>query len=229
MSRFLIAAATAVVLFAGCIGLGYVWLVKLNFTGTSDEVGLGLIMLVWILGGIYVFARATKIPLHATIHRSPRLSAVERKRREEAQRVYRERKERCIARLQADPKLHRLIPLAEKGRIFSEEQITYYTNPEMCVTCPHMRPIEAAMRAAGIETHWVNPAGQSCAIQADCRVEEKALVGRYGLPPDVIYVEHDNPHDGPEAYLWCKLCYCPIWTKHPWEARASTPRFPESS
>ncbi|HLJ49224.1 MAG TPA: hypothetical protein VKU01_24595 [Bryobacteraceae bacterium] len=224
MTRYLLAVATAAVLFAGCIGLGYLWLVILDIQGPWDEAALGLIMLVWILGGVYVFARATGIPLRIA-HRSRIISPAERKRREAAQQAYRQRRERCLARLRSDPGLYRLIPLAEKGRIFSEEQIAYYRNPAIYVTCPHLRPIEVAMRAGGIQTFLVNPENSNI-IEADCLIEEKVLASKVGMGPEIIYVEVADQRDGPSANLFCRTCRGYIWTKHPWEAQASTPRFP---
>jgi len=105
----------------------------------------------------------------------------------------------------------RLSPLqqAEQATIITEQE-GYAANRTRTACCPHLRAVEAAMRAAGVKTQLIAWSADSRAVWAQCRVDEKELRRQFGLPRWVVYEEgyfSDRDQNGtPRADLVCHRC-----------------------
>jgi len=148
--------------------------------------------------------------------------------------VLKEQKRLRIAELLADPAKRRYAALVEKGQPWSDEQIAYHEDPSKTATCPHLRPIESAMRTAGIAPRlivkpWLGPA-PSMNIQADCCIHETELRRRFPVPESVRYQEGYSPEryyqDNPWATLSCSLCGSSMDLVHSEWPRKDTHWFP---
>lgn len=97
----------------------------------------------------------------------------------------------------------------------------YAADPAATATCEHLRPIEAAMRQAGIRVDLRSPG----IVSAWCRLD----TGRLTLPPPLIY-DPDLPGDryGEPGYalLRCPEHHSSIGLEHPVAAPRGTPVFP---
>jgi hypothetical protein len=100
--------------------------------------------------------------------------------------------------------------------------------PVLPVACEHVRPIELAMRAAGIEIRSDPYAG----LRATCRIHFPSLSRQFAPLEPVTYSEFFQPEryfeDNPTARLSCRSCSSHIETLHPLECSTRTPWFPES-
>ena len=140
-------------------------------------------------------------------------------------REVREMRSRRLAELRADPVKQKYIERVERGEYWSDEQIEYAEDRSRLATCAHLQPIEAAMRAAGIETRLTN-----LCLVAPCRVDGKALGEQFALPETVRYTEmhvYDRSiHDPPVAFIQCDTCRLYIDVIHPSHATPDTIWFP---
>jgi|CXWL01.1.fsa_nt_gi hypothetical protein len=97
---------------------------------------------------------------------------------------------------------------------------------EPLLTCVHLQALETAMRAAGCVLH----PGYGRRARADCRIDEPALIARFGAEVMTTYVEvHEidrSIHDPKAGYFRCDLCDASLGIVHPEQARAATPWFP---
>lgn len=148
-----------------------------------------------------------------------------RKAAEEAT-VWRAQRQARLAKLAADPERQAYGALIEAGDEWSDEQIAYDLNPEWLMTCPHLQPVERAMRQAGLSVRMMS----GPQVRAACRVDEAALRARFKLPKFVAYAEFYIPdraeQDNPTALVGCNLCHATIHTVHPDHATPDVPWFP---
>lgn len=143
--------------------------------------------------------------------------------------VWKARRDRRIAELGTDPVKQKYIPLIAGGEDWSDAQIAYNEDPDMTVTCQHLRPIERDMRGAGIRVRWLH----SMTVSAKCGIDRAAIERQYHLTPPTYYVEDyqgdRDARDYPTAFLTCKTCLSAISVMHPDQIRSDTPIFPASS
>jgi hypothetical protein len=227
----ILAGAIACVAF----GILYLLLWALELTGLRQrEVGGE------ILGeetfGSYVSYRKVKRRI-AKLAAYPELQARRQAAKEQslAQAAdYRKAQRLRIAELAADPARRKYAVLMERGGWWTDEQIVYHENPDTTATCPHLQPIEHAMRLAGIELRrlaepW-NPVPLA-KVRADCCINEPALKQRFPFHESVRYTTgyqpERHPEDNPWAELACATCTSTIELVHPEWPRPTTKWFPE--
>ncbi len=133
-----------------------------------------------------------------------------------------------IALLAADPARRTYAALMEKGETWSDEQIVYDQDRQRLATCPHLRPIEQAMRQAGVRVRLIGPS----AIMANCRIDRAGLERRSLLAGPAAYLEYvvpDRPPDViPVAELRCQACASVITVLHPQESPPGAAWFPDA-
>ena len=131
-----------------------------------------------------------------------------------------------VAELAADPARAQYAPLVERGEDWSDENIAYYENPNLTITCPHLQPIERAMRQAGIPLRRYRESD----VTAECQIDLPALQQAFGIVPPVRYAEfyqgERDYQDHPTAFLICDEHKSLIHTLHPDKSRRDTPQFP---
>lgn len=146
----------------------------------------------------------------------------------ERQRADAERRRR-LATLAADPVRRRYAALIEAGEWWSDAQIAYDLDPDRTVTCPHLAPIEHAMRVAGVRVR--------CAIgsraMADCRVDLPTLARAMPVPREIVYSNDmyaggRGAEDPPSSGLLCNACRSAITLVAPREAKPETRWFPHA-
>lgn len=144
-------------------------------------------------------------------------------------------RQRRVAELMADPARRKYAALVEQGQQWTDEQIAYNENPQLLATCPHLQPIEYAMRLAGIVPRlraesWSVNAAPVHKIDADCCINEPELNRQFPLPPSVHYTQgyypERHPLDNPWAQLTCSECDSNIELVHPEWPRTTTQWFP---
>jgi len=133
---------------------------------------------------------------------------------------------RRIAELSADPTRRKYAARIEAGEAWNDAQIAYDLDPDATATCRHLRPVESAMRAAGLEVRLIAPPQ----VRAPCRIDEPALWSQFERPRSVSYLEMflggRAAEDDPVAYLRCEACQATIDVLHPDQTREGTPAFP---
>jgi hypothetical protein len=101
------------------------------------------------------------------------------------------------------------IQQAEQARIIAEQE-AYAASSAQTACCPHLRAVEAAIRAAGVKTHLLAWSATDRAVWAQCRIDEKALRRQFDLPRWVAYEEgyysDRDQNDTPRADLVCQRC-----------------------
>lgn len=115
------------------------------------------------------------------------------------------------------------------------EQEAYAADRNKTGSCPHLRAVEAAIRAAGIRTSLTAYSGTGRSIWAQCRIHEAELRRRFDLPRWVEYKQwYDSDRDNedtPRADLVCQRCReneTPGWSImviHPESYSKNTPWF----
>jgi hypothetical protein len=115
-------------------------------------------------------------------------------------------------------------------------QAAYLRDPTATATCPHLQPVERAMRLAGIDMRLLELSELGPVIQARCRVNELELRRIFGLPASIKYVEGYEPDRGmygnARADLVCGDCVetdrgrCDLLVLHPEQCVETTPWFP---
>ena len=117
----------------------------------------------------------------------------------------REQEQRHHALL-ADPRRAHHAPKALEGARWSDAQLDYFDDPQARVTCVHLQPVEAGLRAAGLAC-WPQGGGLGTAasLQAD------ALRAAFRLGPEVQWRdEEEHPHAPPRSFLHCTACISAI-------------------
>jgi len=127
------------------------------------------------------------------------------------------------------------IQQAEQARIIAEQQ-AYAASRGETATCPHLRAVEAAMRAAGVKSQLIAWSATARAVWAQCRIDEKELRRQFDLPRWVHYEEgyfsDRDQNDTPRADLVCHRCRdndTPGWNItviHPESYSENAPWFP---
>jgi hypothetical protein len=149
--------------------------------------------------------------------------------------VWRERKRLRIAELAADPANRKYASMMERGGYWTDAQIAYAENRDITAVCQHLKPVESAMRHAGIATHLLTESIDKSfaplpAITADCRLDWKTLRRTLVLAEPVRYEEGYQPErherDNPWARLACSNCKSKIDLVHPEGPGAGIPWFP---
>jgi hypothetical protein len=118
----------------------------------------------------------------------------------------------------------------------SPAQIAYALDRNATASCPHLEPIERAMRLSGIDVQRLEISPHAPIVKANCRINLAALTQIFALPPSIYYKEGYQPErhefDNPRADLICRECLtaarerCDILVLHPDECRPDTPWFP---
>jgi hypothetical protein len=136
------------------------------------------------------------------------------------------RRRKWIAEMAADPRRRRYAEMIEAGDSFwTPERVQYDLDPQATATCAHLKPVESAMRAAGVE---VRMSGVN-SVYAKCLVDGEALARQFVLPEGTGYQELQTFDRGGEdfsALVTCESCRSYIWVLHPKLAAAGTPVFP---
>lgn len=133
---------------------------------------------------------------------------------------------RRLEALAADPDRRKYADRIRRGESWSDEQIDYAENPAAVATCEHLRPIERAMRIAGIDVRLnLGPK-----VSAIARIDHDSFREQFLLPEVVKYSEppaHGRGfEDVREALIACEQHRSAIDVVHPQEAKPSTPWFP---
>ena len=99
-------------------------------------------------------------------------------------------------------------------------------DPAELATCEHLRPVEQAMRGAGIAMR-TSRVGY---VSADCRISQPEFLAEFGDDLAALYGEHHeidrSVHDPKTALFHCWTCRASLVVVHPEEAAAGTPWFP---
>jgi len=123
------------------------------------------------------------------------------------------------------PQVHRT-PALPVSQLAETVRAAYASNPELTMTCPHLQPLERAMRAAGIA---VVPTSKSV-VRAACRIHRRALQSMFPLGQTVTYREffeaERHIEDIPIARVQCTPCLSWIEVLHPYESNRQTQWFP---
>jgi len=238
IDRSFVAALVAVAgAFVIVLGLGF--FIDRNFKSISGDT-LGIILGCSIAGvafGIlYLLTPKKKKPRKTVV------DIAQEQRRQEAMKdrdrtiaAYQESKRARMAELAADPNKRKYLALMERGEWWTDEQIAYHENPAMIATCPHLQPIERAMRSRGIDLRLVMPPWEKFVtipmkVKGDCCINEAELWRQFAVPECVEHKTGYQPErsefDNPWAALVCSSCASSIDLVHPEWPRKSTAWFP---
>jgi hypothetical protein len=134
-----------------------------------------------------------------------------------------------IASMAADPRRRRYAEMIEAGDWFwTPERVEYDLDPHATATCLHLKPVESAMRAAGVE---VRMSGVN-SVYAKCIVDSESFARQFVLPEGTGYQELQTFDRGGEelsAVVTCDSCRSYIWVLHPKVAAAGTAIFPQAT
>jgi hypothetical protein len=78
------------------------------------------------------------------------------------------------------------------------------------MVCPHLRPLEQALQAAGIRETFRGAAwSENCRerVYFDVRLDVDALRKRFAFPRCVVVHEHTDERSGLEKGLVCEECH----------------------
>ena len=239
LAMFAVAAAFVIMITVGFQIQGGAHPMSDGVLGTILGIGIGVVALciMGILGGFpggflqkSVTGGAQPDPV-----RAERISQL----REQAKRdqlAYRESQQQRIAILAANPATRKYAQLMERGGHWTDGQIAYNEDPNLTGTCVHLRPIERAMRSAGIQTRlltatWKENYAPLPKIQADCRINESELQRQFHIADPVRYQQGYQPErsefDNPWASLTCTQCQSSIALEHPDRPRPGAKWFPQ--
>lgn len=176
------------------------------FTSTSLTFLSASILIATVTIGVHhtvqaMRDRATQAQLRAESRRRTTAAQEERRRR--------------VAELAADPIRAQYAPLVERGETWTDAHITYYENSALTATCIHLRPIEQAMRAAGIDVRLFKEEQ----VTAHCHIDLPRLRQTFPLSASIRYAEFfagdPESHERPTAFLICDDHKSMIHTVHP--------------
>jgi len=144
-------------------------------------------------------------------------------------RRWKAERQQFLSELAGDPIRRPYLALIERGEHWSADSVAYDLDPHATTTCKHLRPIECAIRQAGIRVRlrW------SAVIDAPCMIDGQALAQQFDLPPSVTYSEPQHydrsAEDPPSALISCSLCQSRINAVHREVASSDTPTWPAKS
>ena len=128
--------------------------------------------------------------------------------------------------------LWEFIPVGRSRRGTPTRKILDRYDPGPTQTCEHLKPIEHAIREAGI----VVEVSRYVPVQVECRINVDALRRQFNLPDWIYYQEGYMPEksefDNPWAEIVCGACLKTnraggaIRVLHPKECSSDTPWFP---
>jgi len=213
----LLAAAGVAAGFVVMIGAGF----RLNHQTAPAEIDAVfvpalLVLLATITVGAIAWRRSSQrsglsLQQRARFQRDQEMRVAEHRRR--------------LAVLAADPMRAKYAALIESGQYWTDEQIAYDLDPAARVTCAHLRPIETAMREAGL---CVKPS-VAAYVNVDAVIDVAEFARRYP-DPQVAYSEVEYGgrayEDSPVAQIACTEHRSAIYATHAGEAKPDTPRFP---
>jgi hypothetical protein len=156
---------------------------------------------------------------------SPERARLRREGQREAARVAAEHAAR-LARLAVDPVRAKYAEDMERGEYWSDEQIEYDLDRAARTTCGHLRPIEGAMREAGLKVKWWVAGHVTC----ECVVNETALDLPTGGPVTFdasIEMGGRAYEDAPVAAFQCGACKSSIRVHNEHNAWPGIRVFPE--
>ena len=123
---------------------------------------------------------------------------------------------------------HRQLVLSRRPPDRIEQQMPV-PGSDAAATCPHLQPIEEAMRDEGVLIGVITP----LQVRAYCVINQARLRQRFHLGGPLDYRELPGagqyPLDGPAALIACDACHSAIETVHADAAVAETPGFPGSA
>jgi hypothetical protein len=216
-------ALTAIASLGAIVGLGYLFRDQIeNVDPTSPVVAIG----AFAVGLIAVVAVGMQLGWAGGggMILSPQRARLRREGEREAARVAAEHKAR-LARLAADPVKAKYAADMERGEYWSDEGIAYDLDREARATCEHLRPIEGAMREAGLKVRWWVEGHASC----ECIVNEAALNLPAGGPVTFnasIEMGGRAYEDAPVAEFRCGACNSSIRVHNQHDAWPGIPVFP---
>jgi hypothetical protein len=139
---------------------------------------------------------------------------------------WREEQRLRLIEMRNDPILSAYATRIEHGEHWSDAQIAYDLEPEGSATCPHLAPVEQAMRRAGIAVKLQ----YDHIVDAPCVVDEPALRARFTieLPAwyGIIADQGRSYEDPPLAAFTCKEHGAMIYVIEPSQAKPGSPVFP---
>jgi hypothetical protein len=213
--------ANALLIVVG-VGAGFAVLIGSGFKISGDPTpaavsiayGPSIAVLLAVIG-ILVWRLA--------MNRPPRYMAPTSK--VDSQRWKAERQQ-FLAELDADPVRRPYLALIKRGEHWSADRIAYDLESAASATCDHLRPIERAMREAGIRVRLQSIA----AVHAACVIDAQALAQKFDLPLSVAYAEPQqydrSMEDPPSAWFVCSECRSRIDVVHHMAAASDTPTWP---
>lgn len=216
--RGLVVALSALAILAAIVGLGYVFRDQIPVRPPNPFVR-GVIIVV---GGCLV-----ALVLRAFERPRSGLTRADRKRIAQADEEHRAAHRRRLQVLAADPVRRKYAERMEQGEFWSDEQIAYDLDPIRAATCPHLAPVERALRADGLAVRLLTGAH----VTAPCRLDVVALGRAIPLPATVRYSDDipmpdRSPSDPTASALLCDPCGSGIRVVHPNDAKPATPWFP---
>lgn len=110
--------------------------------------------------------------------------------------------------LLADPRRRPFAAHALSGDFPTDDEIDYLLDSSARRTCMHLRPVEEALRDAGVACALMRPAGGTTAhVATAATLDEPALRARYALPPFLEWqVTPPEPHEAGSERLACTRC-----------------------
>ncbi len=125
------------------------------------------------------------------------------------------------------PRRNPALPLSPEMKSLTPElQREYNNDRSVTITCPHLEPVESAMRRDAIT---VTPIARN-SVKASCRIYLPNLEKEFAPLDPVRYLEYfiaeRSPEDTPVAELRCAQCGSRIDTYHPFLTSFNTTWFP---
>jgi len=200
--------------FAVVIGTGF----RISGDRAPEAVAIAYVPAIAILAGVLA-TFSWRIAQNWHYRRSDPNSTRELRR-------WKAERQQLLVVLAADPVRHRYLALIERGENWTAGAIEYDLDPDITTTCEHLRPIEHAIRKAGIRVRlqWAG------VVDARCMVDAQAMLQQFNPAPSVAYTE---PHfydrsmeDPPSALISCSTCMCCIHVVHCIFAAEDTPTWP---